>query len=129
MAVSSFFAGESISAGQAVYVSPSGYAYKANASNYTQASVAGIAVDNGSNGSLVRVQGDAMYTQYAGLTIGSYRYLSIATSGQLVSYADWATELNATSLSGAYLTNVGRCISTSGVEVELQRPVFVLNPV
>lgn len=129
MATTSFRAGESISAGQAVYVTASGFLYKASAGNYTQASVAGVAIDNGTSGSLVRVQSDAIYSDFSGLTPGDYRYLSILTSGQLVSYSGWAVELNSTSLSGAYLTNLGRSISTTSVEVEIQPPIFVSNPV
>lgn len=129
MATTSFRAGESISAGHAVYVTASGFLYKASAGNYTQASVAGVAIDNGVSGSLVRVQSDAIYSNFAGLTPGDYRYLSILTSGQLVSYSGWAVELNSTSLSGAFLTNLGRSISTTSVEVEIQPPIFVSNPV
>lgn len=129
MATTSFRAGESISAGQAVYVTASGFLYKASAGNYTQASVAGVAIDNGTSGSLVRVQSDAIYADFSGLTPGDYRYLSILTSGQIVSYSGWAVELNSTSLSGAYLTNLGRSISATSVEVEIQPPIFVSNPV
>lgn len=128
MATTSFIAGESISAGQAVYVQASGFIYKANGTNATQASVAGVAVDNGVSGSLVRVQSDAVYATYSGLTPGEFRYLSVLTSGQLVSYSAWAGELNSTSLSGAYLTNAGRCISSSGFSVEVQPPIFISNP-
>ena len=129
MATTSFRAGESISAGQAVYVTASGFLHKASAGNFTQASVAGVAIDNGTSGSLVRVQSDAVYSSFAGLTPGNYRYLSILTSGQLVSYSDWAVELNSTALSGAYLTNVGRSVSLTSVDVEIQPPIFVRNPV
>lgn len=129
MATTSFRAGESISAGQAVYVTASGFLYRASASNYTQASVAGVAIDNGASGSLVRVQSDAVYSSFSGLTPGDYRFLSILTSGQLVSYSGWAVELNSTALSGAFLTNVGRSTSTTSVDVEIQPPIFVRNPV
>jgi hypothetical protein len=129
MATTSFRAGESISAGQAVYVQASGLIYKANGTNATQASVAGVAIDNGALGSLIRVQSDAVYATYSGLTPGEFRYLSILTSGQLVSYSSWASELNSTALPGAYLTNTGRCVSASGLSVEIQPPIFVTNPV
>jgi hypothetical protein len=129
MATTSFRAGESISAGQAVYVTASGFLHKASAGNFTQASVAGVAIDNGTSGSLVRVQSDAVYSSFSGLTPGDYRFLSILTSGQLVSYSGWATELNSTVLSGAYLTNIGRSVSTTSVDVEIQPPIFVRNPI
>lgn len=129
MATTSFRAGESISAGQAVYVTASGFLHKASAGNFTQASVAGVAIDNGTSGSLVRVQSDAVYSSFSGLTPGDYRFLSILTSGQLVSYSSWAAELNSTVLSGAYLTNIGRSVSMTSVDVEIQPPIFVRNPI
>lgn len=129
MATTSFRAGESISAGHAVYVTASGFLYKASAGTQTQASVAGVAIDNGVSGSLVRVQSDALYPNYSGLTVNDYRFLSILSSGQLVSYSSWSAELSGTTLSGAYLTNVGRSVSTSGVDIEIQPPIFVLRPV
>ena len=129
MATTSFRAGESISAGQAVYVQASGLIYKANGTNVVQASIAGVAIDDGALGSLVRVQSDAVYATYSGLTPSEFMYLSILTSGQLVSYSSWASELNSTSLPGAYLTNTGRCVSSSGLSVEIQPPIFVTNPV
>lgn len=129
MATTSFRAGESISAGQAVYVTASGFLHKASAGNFTQASVAGVAIDNGTSGSLVRVQSDAVYSSFSGLTPGDYRFLSILTSGQLVSYSGWAAELNSIVLSGAYLTNIGRSVSTTSVDVEIQPPIFVRNPI
>lgn len=126
MAIASFRAGEAIAAGDAVYVNANGLAYKAGGTALLQATVAGVSVDSAALGSLCRVNTDSVLTIYSGLTPGEPRYLSITNSGQLTSYSGWAAE-HATVPSGAYLTSVGRAITTSGIEVEIQSPLFVLD--
>ena len=128
MAITSFTAGEAISAGNAVFVSSSGFLYKSTAVYLDQASVVGLSIDSGSAGALIRVNSDDIYTSASGLTPGEYRYVSILTSGQTVSYAGWASDLALTSYDGAYLTIVGRAITSSGVEVETSKPLFIANP-
>lgn len=128
MAITSFRAGETISAGSFVYVNAAGLIYKASAVQVDQAATVGIALDTGSLGSLIRVNCDAVYTNASGVTPGEYRYLSVLTSGQHVSYSTWSTELAATAYSGAYLTSVGRATTTTSVEVEIEKPLFILNP-
>ena len=128
MAITSFTAGEAISAGNAVFVSSSGFLYKSTAVYLDQASVVGLSIDSGSAGALIRVNSDDIYTSASGLTPGEYRYASILTSGQTVSYAGWASDLALTSYDGAYLTIVGRAITSSGVEVETSKPLFIANP-
>jgi len=128
MAVTSFKAGEAISAGDAVYLSSAGLLYKSSAVLFNQAAAIGLALDSGSAGSLIRVNNDFLYTSASGLTPGEYRYVSILTSGVNVSYNSWLADLSATSYDGAYLTILGRAVSTTSVEVELSRPLFVSNP-
>jgi hypothetical protein len=125
MAITSFIAGEAISAGNAVYVTSSGYLYKAIATNQTQAAVVGLAVDTVIASGLTRVITDSIYSNSSSLTPGNFQYLSVATSGSVVSYATWQTELNATTLSGAFLTNIGRALSTASLAVEVQKPTYV----
>lgn len=127
MAITSFIAGEAISAGNAVYVNPSGFLYKAIATNQTQASVIGVSLDTATQSNLVRVTSDCIYSSLSSLTPGNPQYLSVATSGNIVSYATWQTELNATTLSGAFLTNLGRALSTTSIDVEVQKPVYVIK--
>lgn len=127
MAITSFRAGEAISAGQAIYVSSAGLAFKASSSTQDQASVAGIAIDSGAAGDLIRVNSDAIYDSYSGLTPGEAQYLSITTSGQVVNYATWAAQL-ATVGFNPYQEVIGRAVSSSGVSVELGRPLYVVNP-
>ena len=127
MAIASFAAGELITAGQAVYVDESGYLYLAGAADVKTASAVGVAIDTGNPGSLVRVNCDAVYNGYSNLIPGDKQYLSILTSGQLVSYSGWLSEFN-TNANSAYLEYVGRVISSSGVEVELSPPVFMTYP-
>jgi len=128
MVVTSFRAGEAISAGQAIYVSSVGLAFKASSATQDQASVAGIAIDSGAAGDLIRVNADAVYNSYSGLTPGETQYLSITTSGQVVNYATWAAELVTVGFN-PYQEVIGRAVSSSGVAVELGRPLYVVNPV
>lgn len=127
MAIASFRAGETIAAGDAVYVSSNSLIYKASALNITQASVGGIAIDGGSVGALIRVNIDSIYEGLSGLTPGEYQYLSVTTSGALVDYATWAAEF-ATVSGDAYITNVGRAASATQLEVEITPPSLVVNP-
>jgi hypothetical protein len=127
MAIASFRAGEAVSAGNAIYVGSNGLIYKASAFNATQASVAGVAIDNGTTGDLIRVDVDGLYTGLSGLTAGEYQYLSVTTSGALVDYATWSAEL-ATVSTDAYLTNVGRATSSTQLAVEIDPPTLVANP-
>jgi len=125
MAITSFIAGEAISAGNAVYVTSSGYLYRAIATNQTQAAVVGLSLDTVVVSGLARVVSDFIYPNSSSLTPGDFQYLSVATSGNVVSYLTWQTELNATTLSGAFLTNVGRALSTTSLEVEVQKPIYI----
>jgi hypothetical protein len=127
MAIASFIAGEPISAGQAIYVSSAGLIYKASALTSDQASVAGIAIDAGAFGDLIRVNTDSLYTGYSGLTPGELQYLSITASGQLVNYTTWETQLSNSAID-AYLELVGRAVSTSGISVEISKPQYIVNP-
>lgn len=126
MAITSFKAGELISAGQAVYVASTGLIYKASALTQDQASVVGIAIDSAAAGDLVRVNSDAIYTEYSGLTPGNLQYLSATMSGQVVPYDVWASGYNLT-VSGCYLEVIGRAVSSSGLAVELGKPQFVVK--
>jgi len=127
MAIASFRAGETIAAGDAVYVGSNGLIYKASALNTTQASVGGIAIDGGATGTLIRVNADSLYEDLSGLTPGEYQYLSITTSGALVDYAAWSAELASVSVD-AYITNVGRATSSTQLAVEINPPTLVVNP-
>lgn len=127
MAITSFRAGESISAGEVVYVSSAGLIYKASALTQDQASAVGIAIDSAAAGSLVRVNSDAIYNEYSGLTPGELQYLSITTSGQVVDYATWEAQLATVSIN-PYQELIGRAITTSGVAVETGKPRYVVNP-
>lgn len=128
MALTSFKAGEAISAGDSVYLSSTGFLYKASAVYKNQASAIGIAIDSGSAGSLIRVNTDFLYTSASGLTPGEYRYVSVLVSGANVSYNTWVSDLAATAYEGAYLTTLGRVVTSSGVEVETSKPIFISNP-
>lgn len=127
MSLASFIAGESISAGNAVYVNASGFLYKAIATNQLQASVIGVSLDTSQQNNLVRVATDFIYSSSSSLTPGELRYLSVSTSGNVVSYSTWQTELNASTLSGAFLTRVGRALTSTDIDIEVQKPIYVIK--
>ena len=125
MALISFIAGENVTAGNVVYVNPSGVVFKASAVYSNQASLVGVALDSVSTGDLVRVNNDSLYSNFSNLTPGETRYLSVLTSGSLTSYSGFVNEIENTVLAGAYLTTVGRVVTTSGVEIETDKPIFI----
>ena len=125
MAITSFIAGEAISAGNAVYVNNSGFLYKAIATNQQQAAAVGVSLDTATSSNLVRVASDCLFTSLNSLNPGDLQYLSVASSGNIVTYSAWQTELNATTLSGAFLTSLGRALTTTTIDVEIQKPIYV----
>jgi hypothetical protein len=127
MAVTSFLAGEDISQGDAVYVDTNGFVYKACGQYLNQASVVGVAIDAGTLGRLIRIATDNIYNGFSGQLPGEYKYLSILTSGQLVSYSGWQSEFLSTGYD-SYLTVVGRAVTTSGLAVESSTPTVISNP-
>jgi hypothetical protein len=127
MSLVTFRPGENISTGDIVFVGASGLAFKANAVYSNQASAVGVATTPGTFGSGFRVDTDGVYPLYSGLTPSDNQYVSITTSGGIVTYSGFFDQLNLSFLSGAYLTVVGRAISTSGISIERTRPTFINN--
>lgn len=125
MALVSFRAQTFITAGEVVRVSASGFLTKASAVASDSAICAGVAINSAAPLDLVLVNKDSLYTQFSGLTPGNRIYLSL-TSGQF--YPDYATFYAAASgatVSGAFLTEVGTAVSTSGVHIEITQPIFI----
>lgn len=124
MTIARFTSASVVAPGDAVFVTAGGLADKAIARNQLQASVMGVAMESGYTGSLVTVNLDAVAVNYANLVPGAALYLSPSVSGRLVAYSGWAQEF--ASISGdAYLTFVGRCVSTSGLSVEISPPRLI----
>jgi hypothetical protein len=124
MTIARFTAGGDIAQGAAVYVAPGGVIYTASAKTVQTASVVGVAMEAGYLGTVVPVNLDAVYTDYSNLIPGKPLYLSIASSGVLVSSSGWLEEF--ASYSGdAYQTFMGRCVSTSGLSIEISPPVLI----
>ena len=128
MAIASFKAGESISAGDAVFVSSAGLVFKALADTKDKASVAGLAVNGGSVGDLIRVNLDSIYTSSNSYTPAEPLYLSLLSSGTYTDYETVASGLAVTSYLGVYLTQVGTAVTTNKISVEVSLPTFILNP-
>jgi len=127
MAIASFRAGEAIATGEAVYVTASGFIHKASALNETQARVVGVALTDGALNDVVQINTDGVYAAASGLTQNEYQFLSIASSGVLVNYTTWASQLDQAT-TPVYLTNVGRATSPTSISVEVEPPIYVLPP-
>lgn len=128
MAIASLKAGESISAGDAVFVSSAGLAYKALADTQDHASVAGVAVNGGASGDLIRIDTDSIYTSNATYTPTQKLYLSILASGSYDTYESLASGLANTSYAGVYITEVGTVVAPNKINVEISLPRFQINP-
>lgn len=124
MAIVSLTAGGAIAAGDAVSLDAAGFAHKASVLSARQATVVGIALDSVSSGNLFRVNGDNIYPYASGFTPGQDQYLGVA-SGSLVTYPVWISGVLAAGYGYGYLTRVGRAVTTSGIEVEVQPPIFI----
>lgn len=127
MTIVSFPAGAALSAGDAVHLSSSGYLHKGTGLVQSQAAVVGVSLDTSSPSSLTRVLTDSIYSAYTSLTPGETRYLSLTSSGSLVTYATWQSQLSALPVSGAFLTAVGRAVSNTALDVEVGKPIYVLR--
>jgi len=120
----SFRAGQAITAGDVVTVNASGLLYKASAVAENTARVVGLAINGGGVNELITVTKDSYFASLSGLTPGSSVYLSITSGALNSSYSSWITQVNGASLSGAYITNIGRAVTTSGLNVEISKPLF-----
>jgi hypothetical protein len=127
MSIVSLKAGESISAGDAVFVSSAGLLYKAIGQIFENASVAGVAINSGATGDLIRVNSDSIYTSSATFVPGEIQYLSALVSGEYANYDSVVSGLQSSSLAGLYLTEVGRAITTSKLNVERSIPFLLQN--
>ena len=125
MAISSFTAGSAITAGDAVYLSSDGFLYPSTAVVFNKLPVIGIALDTANPGSLVRVNNDGVYAQASNLTPGDDLFLSPLEPGALVAASGFYKQLYDSPYFTAGLSRVGRCVSTSGFDVEIRPPVDI----
>lgn len=129
MALVSFRAFTNINAGQLVTLGPSGTIFPSSAANLNNSKCVGVALDSGAATDLIRVDQDSIQYIFSGQTAGNIPYLSITSGTIQPSYAAFQTEVNASALTSAYLVPLGRAISSSGINIEIGRPVFVSVPV
>ena len=127
MAIASFIAGEAISANNAVYLDSSALLRKSIATSFAQASVVGVALNAGNSGDLISVNIDSIQSGFTSLVPGDFQYVSATTSGALVNYSSWASQLSATTLSGLFLAPVGRALTTTSVEIEAATPTYIIK--
>jgi hypothetical protein len=128
MAIASFKAGEGVSAGDAVFVSSAGLVFKALADTQAKASVAGLAVNSGTAGDLIRVNLDAIYTSSSTYSPPEDLYLSLTASGAYSNLETIVSNLSVTTYPGVYLTKVGTAVTSNKINVEVSLPRFVINP-
>lgn len=128
MAIVSLRAGATISAGDSVWVSSVGLAYSSSALFENQATIAGVAIDGGAVGDLIRINNDAIYDSTASYTPGELLYVDVTPSGSYRNYVEVASGLALTSYAGLYITEVGRAVTTNKINVEVGRPTFLVNP-
>jgi hypothetical protein len=127
MAITGFQASEAISADDAVYVTSLGFIARALGTGLSTAAAAGVAIDSGAAGALLRVNVDSIAAGFTGLTPGKFQYVSLSTPGSVVDYTTWETQFSALAASGAYLTIVGKAVSTTELVVEVGRPLYVIK--
>lgn len=127
MAIAAFKAGAAVSVGDAVYVSSTSFLFKGSGATEAEASVIGVAEDSGTVGDLIRVNTDSIHMTLSGLTTGEYLYLSFVTPGLLVDFATWQSDLGSIGVD-VYLTRVGRVLTSTSFEIEINKPILVLNP-
>ena len=90
--------------------------------------MAGVAVNGGSAGDLIRVNTDSIYTSSLTYTPAQKLYLSVLSSGTYDTYEVVASGLVATSYAGAYFTEIGTAVTTNKINVEVSLPRFYVNP-
>ncbi len=126
MGLISFRAGQPVTSGTFLRVTASGgFAVPANSELLASATCVGVAINSAEQGGVVVVNKDYIYDGLPGLTPGEPVYLSL-TSGQYYSnYAAFNTALQASTLSGMYLTRLGTALATNKLHVEIKPPVFI----
>ena len=130
MAIVSLVAGETITAGQAVYINTSGLALRAQADggDLQLAAVAGVAQDTVNEGESFRCNVDSVSViPNATFTPGTALFLHPSDDGELAEYPVFASGVEVTSAVGLYLTRIGTALTADRVAVELKRPIFINN--
>jgi len=132
MAIVSFLTGETISAGDAIFVSASGLAFKAIASDsFQNASVAGIAIDGGAQGNVcIRVNTSILSTILDSTfrSFGVPQYLSASVSGAYAPFEVINSGLINSSRASVYLSKIGSALTSSKIEIETTVPILLQNP-
>jgi hypothetical protein len=129
MALVSFKALTSITAGQPVTVGSGGSIYPSSATTLTNAKCVGIALDSAGPSELVRVDKDRIQYIFSGQTTGSIPFLSITSGVIKPTYVSLQTEVNASAYSSVYIVALGRAVSSSGINLEIEQPIFVNTPI
>lgn len=116
--------GDSVSANDFVFINPVGLAFKASALTQDQATTIGVALSSAAAGGYVKVETDAYVATFSGLSPGAMQYVAVS-SGEISDYPTWINSVVSGGYVGAYLTPVGRAISSSGIEIERGLPTFI----
>ena len=130
MAIVSLVAGETITAGQAVYINSSGLALRtqADGGNIDLAACAGVAQDTVLEGQSFRCNVDSVSTiPSASFTPGTALFLHPSNDGALAEYDVFSSGVAATSAVGLYLTRVGTALTSDRLAVELKDPYLSIT--
>lgn len=128
MAVVSFIAGESISRGDAVFITDGGTVVRAISRFTGYADVVGIALNDAEFGQGIYVNiDDTVNIPGASFTPGDILYLSPTNSGAIVNYQGFQSEFDAAQISGAYLSKIGTALDSSLLKIETKLP-YLFGP-
>lgn len=116
--------GDNVSANDVVFVNPAGLAFKASALTQNQATAVGVALTAAPAGGQVKIETDSYLATFSGLTPGEMQYVAVS-SGQIANYPTWINSVVSGGYTGAFLTSVGRALTSSGIELERGLPTFI----
>ena len=127
MAIVSLVAGETIDIGDVLYVDTDGKVKLAQATSRAKSSVAGIAINPGATGDIIRVDIDGVFRGYSGMEVGTYMYVSLLNPGQLVTFAQFTADIVSVTTDG-FLTNVGEVLEPETITINIEPPQAIPNP-
>lgn len=129
MGLISFRAGQAVTSGTFLRVLGSGtragFAFPANTATLGSAICVGVAINSAEQDGVVIVNKDYIYNGLPNLTPGERVYLSLTSGQYYTNYAAFDAALQASTLSGMYLTELGTALSTNKLHVEIKPPTFI----
>jgi hypothetical protein len=129
VALISFRAGQTVTSGNFLRVVGSGvgkgFAFPANCGSLAESICVGVAINSAEQDGVVIVNKDYIYDGLPGLTPGERVYLSLSSGQVYTSYNAFDTDLQASTLSGMYLVELGTALATNKLHVEIKPPKYI----